>query len=94
MVQCHITEYKNSRLRLEYGYLLFNKLIMNRTNLELVKKSRILTSFAVTESCCNDTPRDSKKIREAVLEKYANEFCHNFYYRLWVYDTKSSLKGQ
>ena len=32
MVQCHKDVYKNSRLRLEYAYLLFNKFIMNRIN--------------------------------------------------------------
>ena len=36
----------------------------------------------------------AKKIRKAVLEKYANEFCHHFDYKLWVCDTKSNLKMQ
>ena len=36
----------------------------------------------------------AKKIRKAVLEKYANEFCHHFDYKLWVCDIKSDFKMQ
>ena len=32
--------YKNSRLRLEYAYLLFNKLIMKRMNSEIKIKAK------------------------------------------------------
>ena len=95
MVQCHKDVYQNSRLRLEYAYLLLDKFIMNRINSELIKIGRILTSFSVTKSSCDDTSRDNeKKIREAIFEKYANEFCHHFDYKLWVWDTKSNLKMQ
>ena len=34
---CHKDVYQNSRLRLEYAYLLFDKFIMNRINSELIK---------------------------------------------------------
>ena len=61
MVQYHKDVYKISRLRLEYAYLLFNKFIMNRINLELIKIGRILMSFLVTESSCDDTSRANKK---------------------------------
>ena len=61
MVQCHKDVYQNSRLRLEYAYLLLNKFIMNRINSELIKIGRILTSFSVTESSCDDTSRANKK---------------------------------
>ena len=54
MVQCHEDVNKNSRLRLEYSYLLFNEFRMNRINLEMIKKWRILMSFLVTESSCDD----------------------------------------
>ena len=95
MVQCHKDVYKKSRLRLEYAYLLFNKFIMNRINSKLIEIGRILTSFSVTESSCDDTSRaNEKKIREAIFEKYANEFCHHFDYKLWICDTKSNLKMQ
>ena len=50
MVQCHKDAYQNSRLRLEYAYLLFNKFIMNRINSENKIKCRISTSFLVTKS--------------------------------------------
>ena len=94
MVQCHKDVNQNSRLRLEYAYLLFNKSIMNKINSELINIGRILTSFSLTKISCDDTSRANKKIREAILEKYANEFCHHFDYRLWVCDIKSSLKMQ
>ena len=61
MVQCHKDVYQNLRLRLEYAYLLLNKFIMNRINSELIKIGRILTSFSVTESSCDDTSRANKK---------------------------------
>ena len=70
MVQCHKDVYQNSRLRLEYAYLLFNKFIMNRINSKLIEIGRILTSFSVTESSCDDTPRASKK-------KSAKQFWRN-----------------
>ena len=95
MVQCHKDVYQNLRLRLEYAELLLNKFKKNRINSELIKICRILTSFLVTESSCDDTSRaNKKKIRKAILEKYANEFCHHFDYKLWVCDTKSNLKMQ
>ena len=66
MGQCHKDVYQNSRMRLEYAYLLLDKIIMNRINSELIKIGQILTSFSVTKSSCDDTPRASKKkIREA-----------------------------
>ena len=55
MVQCHKDVYQNSRLRLEYAYVLFNKFMMNRITSELVKIGQILTSFSVTESTCDDS---------------------------------------
>ena len=67
MVQCHKDVHKNSRLRLEYAYLLLDKFIMNRINSELVKIGRILTSFLVTKSSCDDTSSGNKK-------KSANQF--------------------
>ena len=47
-------------------------------------------SFSETENSCDDTPRAS----EAVLEKYANEFCYHFDYELWVCDINSDLRMQ
>ena len=78
MVQCHKGLYQNSILRLEYAYLLFNKFLMNRIISELIKIGRILTSYSVTESSCDDTPRASKKnprssfgeIRERILSSF------------------------
>ena len=67
---------------------------MNRINSELIRIGRILTSFSVTESSCDDTLRANKKIREANLEKYLNKFCHHFDCNIWVCDTKSNLKMQ
>ena len=61
---------------------------------ELIKRSRIFTSLSVTESCCDDTPRDSKQIREAVLRNACTNFDINFLFQCWVYDTKSTLKIQ
>ena len=55
MVQRHKDVYQNSRLRLEYAYVLFNKFMMNRITSELVKIGQILTSFSVTESTCDDS---------------------------------------
>ena len=78
MVQCHKDVYQNPRLRLEYTYLILDKFMMNRIISELIKIGQILTSFSVTESSCDDTSRaNKKKIHEAVLEKYADEFCHH-----------------
>ena len=68
---------------------------MNRINSELIEICQILTSFSVTESSCDDTSRATeKKIREAIFEKYANAFCHQFDYKLWICDIKSNLKMQ
>ena len=56
---------------------------------------RILMSFSVTETICDDTTiANRKKIREAILEKYANKFCHHFDYKLWVCDIKNDLNMQ
>ena len=55
MVQCHKDVYKNSRLRLEYAYLPFNKFIINRINSEIIKEYWILMLFLVTESSCDDS---------------------------------------
>ena len=38
MVQCHKDVYKNSRLMLEYAYLLFDEFIMNRINSEMINE--------------------------------------------------------
>ena len=46
--------YKNSRLRLEYAKLLFNKFMIKRINSELIKIGRIWTLFLMTESSCSD----------------------------------------
>ena len=95
MVRCHKEEYRNSRLRLEYAYLLFNKFILNRINSELIKIGRILTPFSVTDTCCNDTSIvNRKRIYKATLVKYVNKFCHHFEYKLLVCDTKSNPKIQ
>ena len=95
IIQCHKDVYQKSILRLEYAYLLFNKLIMKRIISLLIKIGQILTSFSVTKSSCDDTLRVSKKkIRKAVLEKYANKFCHHFDYKLWVCDIKRDFKMQ
>ena len=78
IVQCYKDVYQNSRFRLEYAYLLLDKFIMNRINSELIKIGRILTSFSVTESSCDDTSRANKKnprsnfreIRERILSSF------------------------
>ena len=65
---------------------------MNKINSELIKIGQIFTSFPATESSCDDTSRaNRKKNRKANLERYANKFCHNFDYKIWVCDTKSNL---
>ena len=38
MVQCHKDVHKNSRLRLEYAYLIFHDFKINSVNPELIKK--------------------------------------------------------
>ena len=38
MVECHKDVYRNSRLRLEYAYLLFNGFILNKINSEIKRK--------------------------------------------------------
>ena len=68
---------------------------MNRINTKLIEIGRILTSFSVTESSCDDTSiANKKKSAKQILEKYTNEFCHHSDYKLWVCDTKSILKMQ
>ena len=68
---------------------------MNRINSELIKKGRILMSFSVTETSCDDTSiADRKKIREPILVKSANEFCHHFDHELWVCYIKSDLNAR
>ena len=70
IVQRHKNVCNNSRLRLEYAYLLFNEFIINSINSELIKIGRILTSFSVTETSCDDTSRASRK-------KSAKQFLKN-----------------
>ena len=87
-----------SKLKIEVRiciHLLFNKFIMNRIISELIKIGHILTSFSVTKRSCDDTLKvGKKKIRHAVLEKYANKFWHHFDYELWTCDIKSDFKLQ
>ena len=68
--KCHKDVYKNSTLRLQYVYLLFNKFIMNRINPELIEIGQILTSCWVTESSCDDTSTANEK-------KSAKQFLRN-----------------
>ena len=79
MVQCHKDVYQNSRFRIEYAYLLLNKFTMNRINSELIRIGRILTSFLMTESNCDDTSRANKiKIREANFREIRKRILSSF----------------